>query len=538
MTVNYASNINSLPVPLPKDINDPSFLPALNRILIGLQNNINSNNIINGSITANKIKSIDATQITGTIPVGGLDVADQGWIQTCNFAVVDADTVSWGAGTFKAVDGTTYSIGAGNTGNMVARTFIYLDIAVSVTAYQTTTNILNCIGLGKVMITTAINGAVEAEYLEFNSDQMNINASKIVAGSVTANEIAASTITGGKIAANTIQTSNLAAGAISADKITAGTFTTAQLLANGDFEDWNAGIDVAPDNWVIIGTGAVVGKVVDPNYVKLGLASCGLTRIGHDCYLYQQIDLEKGIAYWKGRTVTFSCWAWSNTASASRLIIGDDIGYAASSYHTGDSTWQLLTVTYTINANAAYVNVQANIDTHNSNLFIDGAMCVEGSYAMSYAPSYKNTIREWGCSPSAFKPASNTMTFTLSTNYLASNDLPVSTVSFYAPVSLPNGSIVTKLDVHYSRTNAGATGILYLIRTALSDGSTNVTMASITFTGTGGYATLNTTSITDGTIDNNLYSYQLQWVVKNIALSTDCVFTNAVITYTAPAPLS
>ena len=536
MTVNYASNINSLPVPLPKDINDPSFLPALNRILIGLQNNINSNNIINGSITANKIKSIDATQITGTIPVGGLDVADQGWIQTCNFAVVDADTVSWGAGTFKAVDGTTYSIGAGNTGNMVARTFIYLDIAVSVTAYQTTTNILNCIGLGKVMITTAINGAVEAEYLEFNSDQMNINASKIVAGSVTANEIAASTITGGKIAANTIQTSNLAAGAISADKITAGTFTTAQLLANGDFEDWNAGIDVAPDNWVIIGTGAVVGKVVDPNYVKLGLASCGLTRIGHDCYLYQQIDLEKGIAYWKGRTVTFSCWAWSNTASASRLIIGDDIGYAASSYHTGDSTWQLLTVTYTINANAAYVNVQANIDTHNSNLFIDGAMCVEGSYAMAYAPSWKNTIRKLVVGSAAFSASAfNSQSYTKNGQELVMGG-ETEAGYFYASIELPDGAIVNSLMSYYFRNYANAVGTVKLQRSAIN-GSAVDTMATITFTGTGGRNNTTTTSISNATINNAAYSYFMEVYLYWEAASAEIAFYSAIIKYIAPSPL-
>ena len=39
----------------------------------------------------------------------------------------DSDTIAWGAGTLAHVSGTTYSIAAGNTGNMAAVTWIYLD---------------------------------------------------------------------------------------------------------------------------------------------------------------------------------------------------------------------------------------------------------------------------------------------------------------------------------------------------------------------------------------------------------------------------
>ena len=519
----YAKNINSLPVPLPKDINDPSFLPALNRILIGLQNNINSNNIINGSITSDKIKSLAATKITGTIPTGGLDIADQGWIQTCNFAVTDADTISWGAGIFKAADGTTYSIGAGNTGNMVARTYIYLDIAISVTAYQTTTNVLNCIGLGKVMIATAINGTVEAEYLEFNSDQMNINASKIVAGSITANEIAAETITAAKMAANTI----------TADKIIAGAFTTAQQLANGDFEDWNAGPSAVPDSWAYQGSGGHVERS-NIGTCKLGSYSALMQRVGNNCNLYQDITAEKGLAYWKGKTVTFSCWVLASVANTTRLHVEDGYGASTySSYHTGDGYWQLLTVTHTISNSAAYFAVMCDIETTDTGSYFDGAMCVEGSYAMAYAPSWKNTVRKAVFGPGAFHPNSNLIVFN-NIDYVLSGG--VGTHAYLTSmVNLPQDSIVSSLKVYYQRQDAASSGGCSLIRN--STVGAEAYMATVNFTSTSGNANGEDTSIDYATIDNGSYSYALILDLLTNDAVDDVQFFAAVITYISPSPL-
>src|SRR3989304_4364843 len=46
----------------------------------------------------------------GTIPQATLDISNLGWTNTCVFTVTDADTVSWGAGTFTSASGTAYSI--------------------------------------------------------------------------------------------------------------------------------------------------------------------------------------------------------------------------------------------------------------------------------------------------------------------------------------------------------------------------------------------------------------------------------------------
>lgn len=76
----------------------------------------------------------------------------------------DLDTVAWGTGVFTTSGGTSYTISAGNTGNMSARTYIYLDTAVSTTAYQVTTTATTAVGAGKVLIGTAINGTAEATF--------------------------------------------------------------------------------------------------------------------------------------------------------------------------------------------------------------------------------------------------------------------------------------------------------------------------------------------------------------------------------------
>jgi hypothetical protein len=128
----------------------------------------------------------------GSIPPETLDVSNWGWGQTCAFTSTDADTVSWGAGTFTSANGVSYSISAGNTGDMVAKTYIYLSLNDSKTAYQTTTTPSEAVGLGKVLVAVAQNAAVNATYNLSEATQIvgdnilanSINASKLQAGTV------------------------------------------------------------------------------------------------------------------------------------------------------------------------------------------------------------------------------------------------------------------------------------------------------------------------------------------------------------------
>ena len=160
--------------------------------------------------TVTKAGAVTASNFTMTggsvgasvsVNLGALNVAARGWSQTSVFSVTDADTVAWGAGTFTSADGTAYSIGANNTGNMAAKNFIYLDTGVSTTEYQKATSFTA--GAGKVLIAVAQNATGEAKFMVVNDNSYNIDAAGIVANSITANELSTSITYAGSIVIDT-----------------------------------------------------------------------------------------------------------------------------------------------------------------------------------------------------------------------------------------------------------------------------------------------------------------------------------------------
>ena len=187
-----------------------------------------------------------------------------------------------------------------------------------------------------------------------------------------------------------------------------GTVNPTNLLSNGNFENWSAGTAVAPDGWTLGGAGASVAR--EATIIKQGTYSAKLTRAGTDCSLKQSIHTTKGIAYWKGRKITISKWVYATVANRARIIISDAVGSTASSYHTGDSTWQLLTTTRTIDSSATEVTSYCYLDSGDTSAYFDGAMCVEGEspFAFSDKPAgegvwanyfTQSTITGWAASP-------------------------------------------------------------------------------------------------------------------------------------------
>ena len=178
-----------------------------------------------------------------------------------------------------------------------------------------------------------------------------------------------------------------------ASGVSASTLTSisgTQLLDNGNFEDWSAGDSVAPDGWILVGANATIAR--QASTVKIGSNSAHLTRVGTDCQINQDISAIKGIAYWQGRTVTFSCWVYATAANRVSLQLVDGITTPPYSYHTGSGTWELLSVTGIISNSATFVKCALVIDTGNTFAYFDGAMMVEGSYPVPYADKFK----DWG----------------------------------------------------------------------------------------------------------------------------------------------
>lgn len=167
------------------------------------------------------------------------DKAVQGWTSNIAFTSTDNDTVSWGAGSIRMQDGTTYSISSGNTGNMGALTYIYLDPAVSITVLQTTTTYSTASGDDKVLIAIAQNHAsAGASVIPLGGGQPLINGGdQITALSIVAGNIAASTITAGKLSVTELSAISANLGTITAGTVTAATIRTA---ASGARVEMNA----------------------------------------------------------------------------------------------------------------------------------------------------------------------------------------------------------------------------------------------------------------------------------------------------------
>ncbi len=182
---------------------------------------------INGSV-------ITSPKITGIVT--GSEIAIQGWTHDMVFSVTDADTIAWSSGTVTLMNGDTYSIDAGNTGNMAAETYIYLDAGTSITVLQATTTKATAVGSGKIMVAVCENATGEAEFVVFGSAEANIDGAKIRAASVTANEITAGTITANEITGSTLSAIYADLGTITAGSISiiAGANTIGLTPAGGN----------------------------------------------------------------------------------------------------------------------------------------------------------------------------------------------------------------------------------------------------------------------------------------------------------------
>jgi hypothetical protein len=138
-------------------------------------------------------------------------------------------------------------------------------------------------------------------------------------------------------------------------------------VINLNMESWNAGTSSAPDGWIL-----QAGSVAREGTIKHGGSySAKLTRSGTDAYLRQDIacDIPKSI----GATVTIGAWVYATVANRVRIRngfgTGSDITY--STYHTGDSTWQYLSITFTIPANAIIVAMYGNIMDGDTDGYFD-----------------------------------------------------------------------------------------------------------------------------------------------------------------------
>lgn len=220
---------------------------------------------VDTSGNASAYTAIPGAVTPATVSGGWTDLGLLGWTHNLVFSVVDHDTVAWAAGDINLPSGATYHIDLGDTGDIAAVTYVYLDTAISITILQKTDTASVATGAHKLLVAVCQNVAAGylATYLVFGSlgagmlvntaniaDDAITNAkigalavdtaelaakavetAKINDLAVTAAQIAAATITGGKLVAHTITANEIAALTITAAEIAAGTITGAKIAA-------------------------------------------------------------------------------------------------------------------------------------------------------------------------------------------------------------------------------------------------------------------------------------------------------------------
>ena len=157
------------------------------------------------------------------------------------------------------------------------------------------------------------------------------------------------------------------------------------LLEGGSFEVWPAGTSAVPEGWMLGGVDTAVAR--EGTIVKHGSYSAKVTRANATSFFQvgDNVSSMGETTYIQGRTFTFGEWVYASAASTARLIIGDGVANTYSSYHTGGSNWEWLTVTRTCAGAASQFQVGGVIDVNSEVVYFDGATLVEGSLSAAFS---------------------------------------------------------------------------------------------------------------------------------------------------------
>ena len=165
--------------------------------------------------------------------------------------------------------------------------------------------------------------------------------------------------------------------------------TPRNLLEWSNMEDWVGGASAAPTNHTLSGASATIAR--ESTIVKQGTYSAKATRVGADTTLYYD---HPDYTLYPGRQMTFGCWVYATVADRVRISLGDGVGTTNSSYHTGDSTWQYLTVTRNIDTSATRLRCGMEVNTGNTSGYFDGGTLIEGATSVWNLSSYMD-VADW-----------------------------------------------------------------------------------------------------------------------------------------------
>jgi predicted phage tail protein len=134
-------------------------------------------------------------------------------------------------------------------------------------------------------------------------------------------------------------------------------------VENARFDDFSSGNF---DDWTLSGTGAAVAAETAETYLKRGRYTAKLTRASADAALSQSLA---DFADYQGESVAVGVWVLCGIGDRARISVTDGFTTQNSSYHTGNSAWQYLSVTINMNAGATELTISLQVNTGEASAY-------------------------------------------------------------------------------------------------------------------------------------------------------------------------
>lgn len=239
---------------------------------------------------------------------------------------------------------------------------------------------------------TAVNKAFVDDLLDEVDDQCHSSTNPTIKPKATTDEVV--TARGNLASLNARLAAVVDADGVPVPSAAAVTETQGALLPqtncvlNDTLIIWAAGDSVAPTGWTLAGTGAAcarAGTGLGDTKRKVGDFCAKLTYGSATLTLEQDVLPTAAFSrldHLKSTGVGYGAWVWANIASQSRIYVTDGVTTTYSSYHTGNSTWQWLTVEHTLSASATKLTVGVAVGSSGANpAYFSGPTLVLGSIA-------------------------------------------------------------------------------------------------------------------------------------------------------------
>lgn len=157
------------------------------------------------------------------------------------------------------------------------------------------------------------------------------------------------------------------------------------VVKDPTYDVWPVSDTAAPATYTLAGTGAAILRtgtgLADTNR-KVGDFAARVTSGGAAVATLNQLLLPTAAMtkanYLLGTSVSVGVWVRSATASAVRVGIADGVGTTYTSFHTGGSTWQWLSVTHTLSASAGRIELVQEVGAGTIVGYFSGSTVVLG----------------------------------------------------------------------------------------------------------------------------------------------------------------